>query len=463
MASRKRRRKHRKIRKPLIGIVVFLVFFVYIAIYTISYLSKEKISIYEVYAGSISTDNVFKGIALRDEKIYTSDYAGNINYFLRDGTRAAVGTTVYTIDETGRVAAMIESLNNDDNAMSSTNLSIVRNAMSNYKSEYTDTEFYRLYDLKAKLESTVSDSVNENIINNLDDIIKNTASDNLFKMIKADATGVVVYYTDGYENMDITQLTAEAFDEDSYKRENLRTSDIAVAGSPVYKQILSEDWTIAVKLNDKLIQDYNLAEKKQIRIRFVKEDITTAANFEIVTTGSGTYGKITLSKYMIQFANERFIDVEIILSADSGLKIPTSSIVNKEFYTIPEEYALDASGSKKMFVHEYADSSGKIVTETKQYPVYALIDGVYYVDKKDFSYGDSIIKVDSNDRYSISETKTLEGVYCVNMGYAVFCRIERIDQNSEYVIVKTGTKYGLSIYDHIILNGTTVSEDQIIY
>jgi hypothetical protein len=85
------------------------------------------------------------------------------------------------------------------------------------------------------------------------------------------------------------------------------------------------------------------------------------------------------------------------------------------------------------------------------------------VDKDDFSYGDSILTYDSNDRYTVSKTATLEGVYCINTGYAVFKRIERLDENSEYIIVKTGTKYGLSTYDHIILNGSTVAENQIIY
>lgn len=101
--------------------------------------------------------------------------------------------------------------------------------------------------------------------------------------------------------------------------------------------------------------------------------------------------------------------------------------------------------------------------ESREYDVYAEIDGLYYVDKKDFSYGDSILLYDTNDKYTISESSSLEGVYCVNMGYAVFKRIERLDANSEYVVIKTGTKYGLSAYDHIILNGSTVSEDQIIY
>lgn len=459
----KRQVQQRKIKKPSISVIIFCVFFIYIAFYTISYITKEKIRIYEVYAGSISTENIFTGLILREEEIYTSDYAGNVNYFLMDGTRASVGSTIYTVDETGRVASMINSLNSGDNAMSAANLSLVRSAMFNYKKEYDDSEFYKLYDLKSRLSSVVIDSVNENIINNLDSIIRDTASDNLFKMIRAQKTGVVVYYTDGYEKMLPLEVKPEYFDSNNYTKENLRTTDITVAGSPVYKQITSEDWIIMIRLNDKIIKDYGLAEKKQVRIRFVKEDITTYANFEIITTGAGTFGKLSLSKYMIQFANERYVDIELSVSASNGLKIPTSSVITKEFFTIPVEYASEMVNSKVVFVREYQDKKGNIVTEAKEYPVYAEIDGLYYVDKNQFSYGDTIKVFETQKSYNISSTGSLEGVYCVNTGYAAFRRIERMDQNSEYIIVKNGTKYGLSTYDHIILNGSTVSEDQIIY
>ena len=54
-------------------------------------------------------------------------------------------------------------------------------------------------------------------------------------------------------------------------------------------------------------------------------------------------------------------------------------------------------------------------------------------------------------------------MYNINRGYTVFRRIEIIDQNEEYCIVKTGTAYGLSLYDNIVLDSSTVSEDEILY
>ena len=77
--------------------------------------------------------------------------------------------------------------------------------------------------------------------------------------------------------------------------------------------------------------------------------------------------------------------------------------------------------------------------------------------------GDVILKPDSQSVYEIKEKKALEGVYCINKGYAVFRKIVMIEQNDEYCIVETGTTYGLSQFDYIVRNGNTVKEDDILF
>ena len=56
-------------------------------------------------------------------------------------------------------------------------------------------------------------------------------------------------------------------------------------------------------------------------------------------------------------------------------------------------------------------------------------------------------------RYTVGEKASLEGVYCINKGYAVFRTISIIDQNEEYCIVEAGTRYGISQFDYIVLDG----------
>ncbi|MDD6573360.1 MAG: HlyD family efflux transporter periplasmic adaptor subunit [Thermoflexaceae bacterium] len=463
MAKRSNRVK-RLDRGPRIIVILFGFILIYISSFVIKYMTKEKVDIHEVSTGSINANNTYTGIAIRKEEVFYSEYAGNINFFVREGEKASVNSIVYTVDETGRVASMIDSLNTSDNSMSETNQTIIRNTLSSYKTGNSDNRFYELYELKDKLEQVVNDSVNENIISNLSDIIKETGSENMFRYVKAPKTGIVVYYTDGYESLTVDQLNESYFNKENYNKTNLRADNIIVADSPVYKLITDEAWQIAIPLTNEQIAAQGLADKKTVQIRFIKDNITTNANFSIVPTAGGTYGVLSLNKFMVQFASDRFVDVEIITSSSFGLKIPVSSIVEKEFFIIPEEYATNGGNKSTIgFLREHQDKDGKIVTEYCDVDVYALVDGNYYVDKSDFSYGDSIIKTDSNERYTVTSVGVLKGVYTVNKGYAVFRRIEIIEQNQEYAIVQTGVSYGLSAYDHIVLDGTRVEENQIIY
>ena len=89
-------------------------------------------------------------------------------------------------------------------------------------------------------------------------------------------------------------------------------------------------------------------------------------------------------------------------------------------------------------------------------------NNVYYIDEEDLAVGDVIQKPDSDEQYTIRDVGEKEGVYNMNRGYAVFRIIEPVSggSNEEYTIVETGTSYGLSLYDRIALDGSSVSEGE---
>lgn len=41
---------------------------------------------------------------------------------------------------------------------------------------------------------------------------------------------------------------------------------------------------------------------------------------------------------MIRYSGDRFLNIELVTNIKTGLKIPLSSIVKKNFYVIPKEY-----------------------------------------------------------------------------------------------------------------------------
>ena len=154
-----------------------------------------------------------------------------------------------------------------------------------------------------------------------------------------------------------------------------------------------------------------------------------------------------------------------------------SSIVTKEFYLIPSDYATTNEDSQETgFMVLGKDKSGNETRTFVNPSIYASIeDGsqdtedeskkkyLYYVDQKSFKEGDVIISQKDQSRYVVSDVGVLEGVYCINQGYAVFRRIEILDQNEEYAILKQGTDYGVALYDHIALKGNTVKENDLIH
>lgn len=86
----------------------------------------------------------------------------------------------------------------------------------------------------------------------------------------------------------------------------------------------------------------------------------------------------------------------------------------------------------------------------------------YYIANSALSKGDILIKSDSSDKFTLSETESLPGVFNINRGYAVFRKVEILFQNQEYTIVDTGTCYGISLYDHIALDASLIKENEII-
>ena len=88
---------------------------------------------------------------------------------------------------------------------------------------------------------------------------------------------------------------------------------------------------------------------------------------------------------------------------------------------------------------------------------------LYYVNKSNFNEGDAIVNQKNQGKFIVGDVGVLEGVYCINKGYAVFRRIEILDQNEEYAIVSKNTSYGLARYDHIVRNADAVDEEEILY
>jgi hypothetical protein len=207
-----------------------------------------------------------------------------------------------------------------------------------------------------------------------------------------------------------------------------------------------------------------MTDKKTMRVKFLSDDVTQNATFSILTSTNGSYyGKLDFTSGVIRYLDSRFLDIELVTNAATGLKVPVTSVVSKKFYTIPVEYGTQGGDSNSVgFLRYKRAEDGSDSTEFIAPTIYNVQDGKYYIDTIDFDEGDIIMKEGtSSDRYIINNTDTLEGVYCTNKGYAVFRRVNIIDKNEQYCLVESGTPYGIAQFDYIVTDSTKVRESQV--
>ena len=201
-----------------------------------------------------------------------------------------------------------------------------------------------------------------------------------------------------------------------------------------------------------------------MKIRFKEDGLTAVGDFEIIYIEGQPFGKVTLNQYMVRYASERFINVEIVEKPIEGLKIPKTSLVDMDFYTIPERFATMGGNTKEVgFLLERYDDKGNMSVEYITPQIYQCIDGYYYVSTKEFEAGWNLTLEDNSEKYTVSAKSSLTGVYNINNGYCVFREVHILAESTDYYIIESGTTYGLLVYDHIVLDSSTVDENQIVY
>lgn len=448
-----------------IATVAFGVLLLYMIFTAFLLVTSTHIESYQVTTGPLSRNETYTGISLREESVFKAESSGYVNYYAREGSKINANGAVYGLSS-GKIAETKSALTADE-------LEKIRSSMLSFSKGFSGSKFNNTYSFKNQLEGSILQYEGISTDGNADSQVVTIGGQNI---CKAQEDGIILYSMDGYENKTVENITAADFDQTSYHETDLKTSEKVQAGDNIYTNITSELWSLIIPLSDK--QAAKLEGRSTIRVKFLKDDMTQSGDFSIIKIDGNKYGKIDFSRGLIRYASDRFLDIELVTNTVVGLKIPLSSIVTKDFYVIPDKMAAtDPKTGNTGFIMEEKTKSGKNASVFKDVSIYAKIEDpvtdqtkessettyTYYVDKSAFKEGDAIVNQETGERYIIGETDTLEGVYCINKGYAVFRRIEVLDQNEEYAIVSRNTTYGLYRYDHIVKNADKVKEEDILY
>lgn len=460
----------RKYRKPLnlnIGMIIFAVIFVYVIVCVVIYFQTGHIVRYEVKKGSLATNNIYRGVVIRDETVVDTVNAGYVSYYANEGERVAARDLVYIVDETGRLNEELENLNRGENALSEKELLEFRGELVNFSHGFDAREFSGVYEFKNSLKNTVQKLAGSNMLDSIDRINASSGVANIVNRCYAPQTGVVSYWVDGYESLTADQVTEDVFDKKSYdgKKKQMLNSTLLEKGTAAYKLSTGENWSVVIPVED-AERGAELEQEGYIKVRFLKNQYESWGAVKLLHNGDGRhYLQLSFTNSMITFVNDRFLEVELLVNDETGLKIPNSAIVDKEFYLIPEDYVIpNGDTGKGQVLRQYVMESGEVSSKLYEISLYSYDKdrGEYYVDATILEAGNILLKEDSQETFMVSTRATLTGVYNVNNGYADFRQINILDQNDEYSIVKANTRYGLNVYDYIALNADSVHDDQFI-
>lgn len=461
MAKNKKIVRYRRPFHLNIGLIIFGIIFIYMMFYVYTYFTSTHTSVYEVIHGKIAVNNSYTGLALRSEEVVLAEFAGDINYYRKDASKAGVGDLIYSIDTDGTIAREINAASKNTVSFNEESLKKLGQEVMDYATGYKAQNFYQIYTFKNDINAEVSEALSINALNSITGAVTAAENNATFHKGTAQKDGIVVYYTDGFENVTPGNFTPDMFDESAYQKTNLKEQTRVEAGAAVCKIITDENWNLVVPVTDDARRQ--LKDASAIRIKFKKDNTIVRASFTPVEKEGNAYLILSLPHSMIRFATDRYVEIELLFDEEKGLKIPNSSIAKKDFFTVPMEYFQKGNDSNQEGIMvRKTDRRGK-VTDTFVTPdIYFATEYSYYIDGEEIADGDVVLKPNSSETYTIHETAKLEGIYCINKGYAVFRQIDIIYQNAEYSIIRSGTEYGISLYDHIALDGSTITEDVIV-
>ena len=74
----------------------------------------------------------------------------------------------------------------------------------------------------------------------------------------------------------------------------------------------------------------NGEDSLSVEVRFLKDNKDLWGTMRLTEKKNDIYANITFKDSMIRYADERFVNIELILEDESGLKIPKTSVTEKD-------------------------------------------------------------------------------------------------------------------------------------
>lgn len=457
----------------------------------INHLEKTSVSTQIVQVGKLDTSMTLDGVVIRSEKVVYGQEKGMTQYVVAEGEKVKKDGTVYVlVDESGVNATNTqiqevekEIYNKAENSADTANnqdkkynlAQEVKNNFQEYYNHCFQSNTAAVYTLRSRLESNVASRTDLYVAQqqekDSDLITQKIELDqalNSYQVGKvAEAPGIVSFQMDGYEREDVAQALSE-MDYEKFKTLKKVTTTTQLGqtkleqGNPIYKLVFSNSWYIVTYINQK--QDsFNQGANYEL---FFPSMNNQSIVFNLIEKQE-VEGKIKLvfktSDQIGQFLSQRSIHFSIGNKNVTGLKIPTSAIVEQNLIVVPMDYTDKDNGS----IGVYRKREGRtiftpldIVSSDQEKKVYHVLQDL--TDSSKIQLNDVLIDKTENSPYQLTQSVVKQGVYVINGKVADFKEIDIIDKSKEYAIVRQSDTSPLREMDKIISNPKGIKNNQLL-
>lgn len=472
MVGKQKIKKNKEKNKVYIGIFFFGTVLIYMIFSCIHFFTKTSYDyIVANYGGIHSLQNI-KGVVVRDEDVIISPSEGVPEFYYHEGEKVKRNIVLCNILDESTYAILQNRIQNIDAQIASTaNMegSELDNDLNEIQQDMIDS--FNLYSMGRdfsgirRLKKNLEYSMNKrNHLFSLEDnpMIQELTSekedygeqlDHSAVPIIFDKGGIISYYVDGYESLDINSITEaqiqDIFDADiegTYINEN--TVGI---GDPLGKIVDNYSWNIIAIFPPGY--DENLQEGQWVPLE-LSQPMNESLESQIIGMEQGEKG--TILRFLVKEKLDRFLDTRVVnisitLDDTKGIKIPNYTITEKQFYKIPKKGLYESRGNIGIFAlgqdgQEFIPI--EYVQEDDDY-VYGLPEQ----EEQENKISKILIQTDDEgqDAVSLEMSQNIQGVYIINNGYKKFRRIEVLSGNQDYSIIDANTKYGVQLYDRVFV------------
>ena len=241
------------------------------------------------------------------------------------------------MDETGKITDYLKP--DEESFLSKDDLSRFREEAILYSRKFSPGDFVSIYDFKSGAVSSAQKISNRKVLSEIPDL-----SSTSIHPCYAEETGEILYFVDNCEGITFENLTVENFDRTGYKKNQIANGSRITAGEPAYKMVTDENWSVAIHVAS-AEEASELVKRAYIQVRFLENQMISWATVSSRSDDNDNYYvNLRFSNSMSDFCLDRFVDVELIASQQSGLKVPNSSITKGSFFLVPKEFVFEGVG-----------------------------------------------------------------------------------------------------------------------